>query len=308
MRRLGTNLSTYFVVATVISAMFDLFQLRPLKARVLGELCGILSVVVAGGTLFVPVAIAEQTSPNCSGGVTIHGRVLSFDGKPVSNAIVRLERKLSPGAVETKSNAKGDFAFASLSVGSYRLSAEQAGARSAAIDVGTSAETCTEKVDLVFQGAGVATSSNAPSGPVGQAMEFADQPNFSIAGVTDSTAVGGHGSDSTLRTSESLASETRNLKSERAGHDGAGAPGDIRDEVKSESALRAALSSAPGSFDANHRLGEFYLHERRYPEAIALLETANKIDPINSGNQYDLVLDTKKAAISRRPASTFMKY
>jgi tetratricopeptide (TPR) repeat protein len=44
-------------------------------------------------------------------------------------------------------------------------------------------------------------------------MQFSDQPNFSVAGVTDWTAVGGHGSDSTLRTTESLASATAALKS-----------------------------------------------------------------------------------------------
>ena len=47
----------------------------------------------------------------------------------------------------------------------------------------------------------------------GQEMQFSDQPNFSVAGVTDWTAVGGHGSDSTLRTTESLASATVALKS-----------------------------------------------------------------------------------------------
>ncbi len=44
-------------------------------------------------------------------------------------------------------------------------------------------------------------------------MEFADQPNFTVAGVTDWTAVGGHGSDASLRTSEALARETLTLKS-----------------------------------------------------------------------------------------------
>jgi tetratricopeptide (TPR) repeat protein len=44
-------------------------------------------------------------------------------------------------------------------------------------------------------------------------MEFSDQPNFSIAGVTDWTAAGGHGSDSVLRTTESLANAAAALKS-----------------------------------------------------------------------------------------------
>jgi tetratricopeptide (TPR) repeat protein len=49
-------------------------------------------------------------------------------------------------------------------------------------------------------------------------MEFADKPTFTVAGVTDWTAVGGHGSDSTLRTSEYLARETLALKPEDASH------------------------------------------------------------------------------------------
>lgn len=48
-------------------------------------------------------------------------------------------------------------------------------------------------------------------------MEFADKPNFTVAGVTDWTAVGGHGSDSTLRTSEDLARETQALQPQPAG-------------------------------------------------------------------------------------------
>ena len=52
-------------------------------------------------------------------------------------------------------------------------------------------------------------------------MQFSDQPNFSVAGVTDWTAVGGHGSDSTLRTTESLALATSALKS------GDSAPGNL---------------------------------------------------------------------------------
>ena len=43
-------------------------------------------------------------------------------------------------------------------------------------------------------------------------MDFADNPTFTVAGVTDWTAAGGHGSDAILRTSESLTRETLNLK------------------------------------------------------------------------------------------------
>ncbi len=127
------------------------------------------------------------------------------------------------------------------------------------------------------------------SASASQALEFSDKPNFTIAGVTDWTAVGGHGSDSTLRTSEDLARETVTLKNEGSRDNGPhlfGGPG----EKESESELRAALANAPGSFTENHRLGEFYLQAGRYRDALPLLQTAYRINPAMDGNAYDLAL------------------
>jgi len=56
-----------------------------------------------------------------------------------------------------------------------------------------------------------APAAAAPAA-AGKEMQFSDSPDFAVAGVTDWTAVGGHGSDATLRTSESLARETLTLK------------------------------------------------------------------------------------------------
>jgi tetratricopeptide (TPR) repeat protein len=49
-------------------------------------------------------------------------------------------------------------------------------------------------------------------------MEFSDKPTFTVAGVMDWTAAGGHGSDSSLRTSEALARETVALKPANPAH------------------------------------------------------------------------------------------
>src|SRR6202012_2491703 len=104
---------------------------------------------------------------------------------------------------------------------------------------------------------------------------------------TDWTAVGGHGSDSILRTSEDLARETLALQAQGAKRAGTLQP--QRDE-KSESTLQAALVTAPGSFAANHQLGEFYLQAGRERESLPLLEAAYRIDPENDGNEHDLAL------------------
>jgi tetratricopeptide (TPR) repeat protein len=212
----------------------------------------------------IPLAAAQQG--------TIKGIVLDKSGKPVGGASVKLQGKDVLGIAEsTTSAAAGAFAFSALPSGSYTLIAERSGLRSGSAIVVAPPGASQTTVDLVID-----AESAAP------AMEFADKPNFTVAGVTDWTAVGGHGSDATLRTSEALARETLTLKPEGAAPDAAG------DAKPSESHLRAALAAAPGSFEANHQLGDFYLHAGSYRESVPLLQTAYRIDPANRGNDYDL--------------------
>lgn len=246
----------------------------------------VIFALIALASLLCPVAAMPQASPKHPSGATIRGRVLGLDGRSVSGATVSLAEKGSQDVATTETKADGTFAFSSLAMGAYRLSAEKTGLRSHIADVSTSSANDLETVDLVLQKAETGSGSGASSASGAQAMQFSDQPNFTIAGVTDWTAVGGHGSDSTLRTSESLAGATLTLKPETKGHDMSRADGD--DDKQFEMKLRAALASTPDNFDANHRLGSLYLRTARYQEAIPLLEKAYQIDPVNKANQYDL--------------------
>jgi tetratricopeptide (TPR) repeat protein len=246
----------------------------------------VIAALTAGS---IPSAVAQQ-HPD---GVTIRGTVLNSADKFVGDASVRLEQKGAQGVVETKTNAVGVYAFSALKSGSYILSAEKSGLRSQAIIVIASSPGDQKQVDLILDVSGVVQQdSTASSPPSTQAMEFADKPNFTVAGVTDWTAVGGHGSDSSLRTSEDLARETLTLKPEDLGHGASGFPGSASEG--NESTLRAALAGAPGSFKANHQLGEFYLHANRYRESLPLLQASYQIDPANSANEYDLALAYKE--------------
>jgi len=243
----------------------------------------VLPLIAVLMALLMPAAGALQSSQS-SDGVTVQGSVHSSDGKPVGDAVVRLERKDVPGAVETKTNAEGEFTFSTVRSGSYVLSAEKSGVRSKPSTV-IAQSAGQQKIDLTLEGSRLVESNPSSLAPsaIG-AMTFADKPNFTVAGVTDWTAVGGHGSDSSLRTSESLASETLALK---PGHD----PAHVADNVgASESKLRANLANGADGFEANHELGDFYLHAGRYKESIPLLQKAFQIDPRNYGNEYDLVL------------------
>src|SRR5262249_36644016 len=65
------------------------------------------------------------------------------------------------------------------------------------------------------QAAGKTATGTSNSGGT-NGIEFSDEPSFTVAGVTDRSNLGLHGSDTTARTSDSLARETARLKAEDA--------------------------------------------------------------------------------------------
>jgi tetratricopeptide (TPR) repeat protein len=211
----------------------------------------------------------------------IQGSVMDYTGKPVSEASVRLEAGGGRNPSQTKTNAAGGFVLSDLPTGSYVLTAEKSGLRSAAIAIALS-EDDRKHIDLVVLEA--TAQSPSPAQPMG----FSDTPNFTVAGVTDWTAVGGHGSDSILRTSEDLARETLALKGTDTTPGTLNRASTVKQGIEIESSLRAALAHSPGSFAANHQLGEYYLRAGRYRESLPLLEAAYRLDPANDGNERDL--------------------
>jgi tetratricopeptide (TPR) repeat protein len=226
---------------------------------------------------------------------TIQGTVRDANSKPVEGALVRIKGENASELFETRSDANGVFEFSGLRTGRYDAIAEKSTMRSGIVSIETPAPSERDMVDLVLARAEDGPKQDLPKSNAASAhpeplMEFADEPSFTIAGVTDWTAVGGHGSDSILRTSEALARETLALKS--ADPDaGSGSPAkDSKEASEAEFKLRTALSKTPGSFDANHQLGEFYLHAGDYQQAVPLLKRADAIDPDNQNNLIDLAL------------------
>jgi tetratricopeptide (TPR) repeat protein len=224
--------------------------------------------------------------------------------KPVGDASVHLDQTGSASSQETTTNAAGAFTFSSTEGTHYLLSAEKAGARSSTTAITASSSSDQEQFDLILESAGHATASSPIAPPP---MEFTDKPNFTVAGIVDWTAVGGHGSDATLRTSEALSRETLTLKPEGTGD---GAPDKTTRTGQAESELKAALASDPKSFEANHRLGDFYFRAGQYGQAIPLLKASSEIDSANRQNEYELAQAYKEDgeyALAREHAAKLLK-
>ena len=245
-------------------------------------------------------AIAQSSALKQRGSASIEGTVRNSVGTAVPGVTVLLESKARAATIEVKTDLKGRFTIASCPAGTYSLRARKPGLTDAAKTSITLSPNEVKQIDLILgsDGTGRIESPNINTSAAGsaRAMEFDDKPSFAVAGVSDWSNVGLHGSDTRERTSEALAKETIALRPGSPEALASGAPGSGSSAGAadlSEENLRAALIRDPASFQINHQLGEFCLRAERYEEAIPLLQAAYRIKPDDQANAYDLALAYK---------------
>ncbi|MBS1804197.1 MAG: tetratricopeptide repeat protein [Acidobacteria bacterium] len=242
------------------------------SSRTMAGFSRLLALSVAIGAL--PCAGFNQ--PQSRGTSAVTGTVHDGSGNGVAEASVRLQAQGDGRAEEHKTDTSGSFVFSELRTGTYVLSASKGERHSSEITVTLTTAGSIQRVELTL------TSSDEH---LRAQMEYADAPNFTVAAVTDWTAAGGHGSDTTLRTSEALNRDTMHLKP-TTGKTAIAGP----IESENEGALRAALEKAPQDLKANENLGRFYLNGERYSDALPPLRTAYDLDKANEENEYYLAV------------------
>ncbi len=257
------------------------------------------TLVVVGLLISFSASAAQQMQPANSGGI-LRGTVRDASGRLVAGAQVILAGESVPDKREATADSAGKFNFDNLPSGTFTLTANSGQLRSATVSVVVSSPGERPQVNLTLRSFD-AQATAKPHEETGQPMQFADNPDFAIAAVTDWTAAGGHGSDASLRTSEAITRDAVKL-SAGAGHAG-GKKTDAEDNEKgSESALLAALQKVPRDFKANYSLGRYYLDAGRYSEAVHFLSAAFDADPANNENEYFLaeaLNDSGKATLAR---------
>ena len=225
--------------------------------------------------LFPLVLRSQETGKAAS----LRGAVRNSQGKLVAGATIRLQTKDSSLAQTTRSDLQGNYGFTSLAGGVYFLRAEMLGYSATEIPSIFFGPKEAKNIDLVLLPAKTGASQPAPA----QAPQFFDKPQFAVAGVTDTTSLGGHGSDTIVRTRETLAKETVSLSEAPASSPPAAAS-------EREKSLRASAEREPSSFDANHLLGKALDEDGKARDAIPYLDRARELKPRDYENSYDLAL------------------
>jgi tetratricopeptide (TPR) repeat protein len=205
---------------------------------------------------------------------SLTGTVRDVQAGPKEGVTISLEDKAGEHSRTAVSDPSGEFRFDNVPAGTYALKAELAGAKATVwvnLAVGE-----TKRVELQL---GKRSASAAPA--IG-APDFYDEPQFTVAGVSQGTNSGGHGSDAVLRTTESLAKATTSLANEETN-----SHKELSPDV--ERSLRAALGRQPDSFQANYDLGKALAESGRDAEAIPFLrKAAAQAEKTNVSGQPEL--------------------
>jgi hypothetical protein len=140
----------------------------------------------------VASALFAQSQNNSA----LQGLVHNPQGQPVAAATVQL--KSDGRAFTALTDAQGSFHFPALDGGSYTIQVRKSGFGEVEFGPFPLQPQETRKLDLVLE----------PSAK----PQFFDEPTFIVAGVTDPSLSGGHGSDPVLRSAEALAKSTASLR------------------------------------------------------------------------------------------------
>ncbi len=219
--------------------------------------------------LIALLASASGQSPDAAATAALLGSVRDSRGKPVQAATVYL--RSGDNTLTVRTDEQGGYRFSSLAEGVYSISAEMAGYGKASFGPCTLKPNESKRIDLTLE-ASIGTEKT----------QFYDEPEFTVAGVTDATNPGGHGSDTILRNTEVLAKETVSLAPTNAQP--------LSPSVAEQASLRKLADLEPGNFDANHRLGALLVDSGKPGEALPYLERATQLNPSSYENSYELAL------------------
>ena len=243
-------------------------------------------------TIFLIAAMLSSallvTAQNQSPGAILEGKVCSAAGDPLASVSIQLKKDSSEVIASTQTDAAGRYRFSGLQAGSYRLTLTRDSFHTLELSVGMLKSGETRHLDAVLEKIPTAVSPADPA-----PMEFSDTPAFTVAGVTDWSNVGLHGSDANVHTSDSLARDTASLRSSapekvtdssRAG-DAHRSLGDAKesngDPVGAVNEYAAAVKADPSEQNYFAWGAELLLHRAGQP-AVQVFSAGSKTHPGSS--------------------------
>jgi len=151
-----------------------------------------VALIVASALFFAPTAQAQSQDtpapPGTQGSAVLRGTIRDSQNRPAVDATVYLQTTAGGPALVTRTDSRGSYRYSELRGGTYSMRAEKSGLGNAALGPFSLRATEAKQVDLTLM-----TQKTAEPEPAKTKPAFFDEPTFTVAGVTDSTYLGGHG-------------------------------------------------------------------------------------------------------------------
>ncbi len=256
---------------------------QPVEATLLT--CVLMVSVLLGPFLVHGQSVQGQFDDH-AGTAGLQGFVRDAHGRPVAAVTVYLQGKAGAETLTARTDSEGAYRFSGLREGVYTLRAEMTGYRATTFGPCVLGQRETKKIDLTLESP--KASGALSEKPVSEKPEFFDEPEFTVAGVTEAMNPGGHGSDTS--TTETLAKETASLPVTESNTNSRTASVSSSSSAAVEESLRRKAEREPGSYDVNNRLGKLLLDDGKAAEAIPYLERASRANPGDYENAYELAL------------------
>lgn len=234
----------------------------------------LLRAITAVSLLLPTVApVSRAQSDENKSFATVEGFVRDSSNHTISGATVILLSARPPRSFKATTDSEGHFRFDSIASGAYTLSAKAPGPREAKEVQFVLQPNETKPVVLVLVNEQALAANEASA-----AIAFSDEPRFTVAGVTDTSALGGHGSDRAVRNSDALSKEAVALAREKSKSSDTAANIPAPAMPPSEAALRATLAQQE-SADAHFQLAEIEEGSGRALEAVKDYQRAAELQP-----------------------------
>lgn len=191
---------------------------------------------------FAPLSRAQNAS--------LQGIVQDSTHQPILGASVSLIED-GKRVLATSTDAQGAYAFVHLAAGTYVVRAEISGnvtKTSSSISLGQNEA---KHLDLTLDAA----------------PQFFDEPHFTVAGVTDASGTGGHGSDAVVKATNGMVKSTVSLSEPK------------ESKKVSEQSLREAIARNPKNADLYESLADIEENSGRSLDAVRDYQRASELDP-----------------------------
>jgi len=271
---------------------FRISVCQPERTRTRHASCTL--AVIACLAIFLIQDQLVQAQSQDQPGSAIEGSVLDSSGLPIAAATVYLQKD-GAQTLTARTDSEGSYRFSVLGAGVYKLRAEMAGYVVATFGPCALGPKETKRVDLTLERSTVSTPQNGSPGTSSgtsdaRKPQYFDEPQFTVAGVTEAMNPGGHGSNTALQTTEALAKETASLENPAAKTESSSGMSTPSLSTPEEESLRTRAEHEPGNFELNYQVGKMLVDKGKAREALQYLERASQLNPVDYENAYELAL------------------